>query len=99
MLSGNPLAVQRLELRTFTAGGPGSIPGQGTKIPQAVRYGQKKKRIYYNSIFPSLQLFLASRSYTQKYPFVASHAPQFYLEGRSLYLYVSHKRLDESMNS
>ena len=24
--------------------GPGSIPGQGTKIPQAAEYGQKIKR-------------------------------------------------------
>ena len=34
--SGNPLAVQWLELRAFTAKGPGLIPGQGTKIPHAV---------------------------------------------------------------
>ena len=34
---GNSLAVQWLGLRTFTAKGPGSIPGQGIKIPQAVR--------------------------------------------------------------
>ena len=33
-LSGNSLAVQWLGLRTFTAKGVGSIPGQGTKIPQ-----------------------------------------------------------------
>lgn len=26
-----------------TAGGQGSIPGQGTKIPHAARCGQKKK--------------------------------------------------------
>ena len=29
---------------TFTAGGLGSIPGQGTKIPQAAQYGLKKKK-------------------------------------------------------
>ena len=29
---GNSLAVQRLGLGAFTAGGPGSNPGQGTKI-------------------------------------------------------------------
>ena len=28
------LAVQWLELHAFTRRGPGSIPGQGTKIPQ-----------------------------------------------------------------
>ena len=37
----NSLVVQRLGLRTFTAKGPGSIPGQGTKTPQATRCGQK----------------------------------------------------------
>ena len=40
---GNFLAVQWLGLCTFTAEGTGSIPGQGTKIPQAVRRSQKKK--------------------------------------------------------
>ena len=29
---------------TFTAGGLGSIPGQGTKIPQAAQHGLKKKK-------------------------------------------------------
>ena len=38
------LVVQWLGVSTFIAGGPGSIPGQGTKIPQAAQYGQKKKR-------------------------------------------------------
>ena len=37
---GNSLAVQWLGLLTFTAEGTGSIPGWGTKIPQAVRPGQ-----------------------------------------------------------
>ena len=35
--------VQWIELHAFTAEGLGSIPGQGTKIPQAVHYGQKKR--------------------------------------------------------
>ena len=30
--------------RAFTAEGLGSIPGRGTKIPQAVQCGQKKKK-------------------------------------------------------
>ena len=34
--------VQWLELRDSTAGGPGSIPGWGTKIPHALQ--QKKKK-------------------------------------------------------
>ena len=31
-------------VKTSTAGGMGSIPGWGTKIPQAVWLGQKKKK-------------------------------------------------------
>ena len=41
---GDSLLVQWLRLHTSTAGGPGSIPGQGTKIPQAALCGQKKKK-------------------------------------------------------
>ena len=37
MYLGNSLAVQWLGLCTFIAKGTGSIPGQGTKIPQVVR--------------------------------------------------------------
>ena len=36
--------VQWLGLGTFTAVGLGLIPGQGTKIPQAVRHGLKNKK-------------------------------------------------------
>ena len=35
MCPGTSLTVQWLGLLTFTAEGPGSIPGRGTKIPQA----------------------------------------------------------------
>ena len=41
---GNSLAVQWLGLGAFTAGDPGLIPGWGTKILQAMRLGQKKKK-------------------------------------------------------
>ena len=40
---GNSLAVQWLVSCTFTAEGTGSIPGWGTKIPQAKWCGQKNK--------------------------------------------------------
>ena len=30
---------------TFTAKGPGSIPGRGTKIPQATQQGQEKEKL------------------------------------------------------
>ena len=39
---GSSLVVQWLGLCTFTASGLGSIPGQGTKILQAVCQGKKK---------------------------------------------------------
>ena len=45
ILLGNSLAVQWLELCTFTAEGIGSISDRGTKIPQAVWHSQKKKKI------------------------------------------------------
>ena len=35
--------VQWLGVCSFTAEGPGSIPGQGTKIRQAVQWAQGKK--------------------------------------------------------
>ena len=41
---GNSLAVQWLGLHALNVEGLGSIPGQGTKIPQAVWHGQKKKK-------------------------------------------------------
>ena len=42
--SGNSLAVQWLGLGAFTAEGPGSIPGQGTKILQATWHSKKTKQ-------------------------------------------------------
>ena len=41
---GTPLVVQWLGLGTFTSGGTGSIPSWGTKIPQAGRHRQRKKK-------------------------------------------------------
>ena len=38
----NSLAVQRLGLHISTAGGISSIPGQGTKILQAMSHNQEK---------------------------------------------------------
>ena len=45
---GNSLAVQWLGLCALTAEGPGSIPGRGTKNPQAERRGQKKNFFFSN---------------------------------------------------
>ena len=41
---GTSLVVQWLRLHTSTAGGVGSIPGWGTKIPHAMGRSQKKKK-------------------------------------------------------
>lgn len=40
---GNPLAVWGLSLQTLIDNGMGSISGQGTKIPQGVQHGLKKR--------------------------------------------------------
>ena len=42
LLLGIPLAVQWLGLCTFITEGKGSIPSQGTKVPQAARCSQEK---------------------------------------------------------
>ena len=45
MLSaGTSLAVCRLRLRAPAAGDAGSIPGRGTKIPQAASHREKIKK-------------------------------------------------------
>ena len=41
---GNSLTVQWLGLQALTAEGPGLIPGQGSKIPQASQSGQNKEK-------------------------------------------------------
>ena len=41
---GNSLAVQWLGFHAFTAENMGSIPGRGTKIPQAAWHSQERKR-------------------------------------------------------
>lgn len=42
---GNSLAVQWLACHTFTVQGPGSVPGQGTKIPSCAAQPKKKEKI------------------------------------------------------
>ena len=42
--AGTSLVTQRLGLGTFTAVGPGSIPGQETKIPQAAWCSQNRTK-------------------------------------------------------
>ena len=46
-MSGTFLAVQWLRFHASTEGVTGSIPGWGTKIPQAEQCGQKKKERKY----------------------------------------------------
>ena len=42
-LHGSSLVVQWLRLHASTAGGPSSIPGRGTKIPQSAQHSQKQQ--------------------------------------------------------
>ena len=44
MRGGDFLVVQWLRLHASTAGGTGSIPGWGTKIPHATWHGPEKKK-------------------------------------------------------
>ena len=61
---GNSLAVQQLGLQAFTAKGPSSISGSGTKIPQAAWCHQKKKK---KKICHSLSV-LGKRERPVRYP-------------------------------
>jgi len=45
------LAVQQLTLHTSTAGVPGSISSQGTKIPHSMQCSQKRKKIWHLEIW------------------------------------------------
>ena len=44
MYTGTSLAVQWLRLQVSTAGGMGSICGQGSRIPHATLHNQQKKK-------------------------------------------------------
>ena len=50
MIGGNSLVVQLLGLHTSTAGGTGSIPGQGSKILHTSQLGKKKETEKKNTI-------------------------------------------------
>ena len=48
---GTPLVAQWLRLHALDAGGPSSIPGQGTKIlPCCVAQPKKKKKVLYQIV-------------------------------------------------
>ena len=51
---GTSMAVQWFGLRALTAKGPGLIPGQVTKIPQATQRGQKSKAKQTTKMFPPI---------------------------------------------
>ena len=48
---GTSLAVQWLRLHASIAGGAGSIPDRGTKIPHAMRCSQKKKKKFFFFVY------------------------------------------------
>ena len=64
---GNSLAVQWLGLCAFTAKGLGSIPGQGTKIPQATRCGQKNPKKTKNTTEKKQRLVLGKSELSDTY--------------------------------
>ena len=66
-LHGNSLAVQWLGLCTFTAEGPGSILGQGTKIPQATQRDQNRQT---NNL--PLYVWLSEVSFHWEWPAIQS---------------------------
>ena len=75
---GTSLAVQWLEVFPFTAEGVGSIPGQGTKIPQAAHVAKKKKKKSVGSCYlPTYGLYMAFRAETSELPAMPRcvHAP------------------------
>ena len=49
-MRGTSLEAQWLRLHASTAGGVGSIPGWGTKIPHVMQHGQNKTKKNYNEI-------------------------------------------------
>ena len=53
----NAGGVQWLRLSAFTAVGLGSVPGRGTKNPQAAWHGQKKKKRNAGGHKPGVRLF------------------------------------------
>ena len=63
---GKSLVDQWLGLHAFTAEGVGSIPGRGTKIPQAVQRSKKKEKkntsVFLNCDWPSIQDYATTNS-------------------------------------
>ena len=51
IIIGTSLVVQWLRLQTSIAGGMGSIPGLGIKIPHAIWHGQKKRKNHYLNLY------------------------------------------------
>ena len=70
----NSLVVQWLGLRSSTAGIMNLIPGQGTKIPQASKHGQKKK----DDTLEKARLFLVLISFKARTVHVAAFRVNFY---------------------
>ena len=67
--TGNAMVVQWLWPCTSPAGGPGSIPRLGTKIPQALQCSQKKKKKESrDQLLGRWQVFLYSHHQTPSFP-------------------------------
>ena len=86
---GDPLAVQWVGLRTFTARGAGSIPGWGTKIPQATHVCVCVcVRVCVLSHFSCVRLFVTQWTLAWQAPLSMGFSRQEYWSGL---LFPSHK--------
>ena len=72
---GCSLVVQRLGLGTFTAVGPGSVPGQGTKILQAMGHGKKKKKLFTNVCLGCCKLHKVRYGYFKMWSWIFNPPP------------------------
>ena len=74
------MVVQGLGLCGFTAWGPGTIPGQGTKILQAIWCGQRKKTKFFMVTSSLSTTWLDSASPTAMGPPVTNEGSESWSE-------------------
>ena len=64
---GTSLVFQWLRLCTSTAGGMGSIPGQGTKIPHSAWCSQKEKNGPKTLTYTSLKKYTDAKKHMKRF--------------------------------
>ena len=94
--SGTSLAVQRLGLHAFTAGGESLIPGQGTKISHDAKITPHIHTSYpftlLLQILDCLQFFFPSRLFEELGLRVSRHKSPFTISFETVYLQILHVR-------